>query len=88
MSMLSNSIRPAEHSVLTVQHEDTPAMHKEFKLCGMCARCNIKTYSITYSGHPVFKMVCPDCKTYLTVLKQKAKDRNKEIRLAQLANKK
>jgi len=73
MSMLTNSIRPAEHSALATQCEATQAMHEEFKLRGICARCNTKTYSITYSGHPIFKMVCPGCKAVLAAQRQQRK---------------
>ena len=84
MSMLSNSIRPASSNVIKLGNPPYSA----YKLQGLCARCKSASYQCVNIQHPVFKMVCPECKTYLTVLKQKAKDRNKEIRLAQLANKK
>jgi len=84
MSMLTNSIRPASSKTINIS---SPA-YSAYKLQGFCARCKSASYQCVNIQHPIFKMVCPDCRTYLTELKQKAIDRNKEIRLAQLASKK
>jgi hypothetical protein len=83
MSLLTNSIRPQHKSVSV----SGPA-YSAYKLMGSCSRCSSRTYQTTNMGHPIFKMVCPDCRAYLTELKQQAARRNEEARMAQLASKK
>ena len=85
MSTLTNSIRPsaAGKSISTAG----PA-YSAYKLRGICARCSSSSYQTANSGHHIFKMVCPDCKIYLTELKQKIMKRNAEAAAANLASKK
>ncbi len=75
MTLLTNSMRP--------QHKSTnvagPA-YSAYKLRGICSRCSSSSYQTVNSGHPIFKMVCPVCKAYLTELKlRKQLDKNSSV---------
>lgn len=73
MSSLTNSLRPTEQV-----NKPAGADYSAYKLRGICARCSVKSYQTTYNSHPIFKIVCPDCKAYLVKLKQQSIMRNAE----------
>lgn len=83
MSTLTNSLRPTGQTSKPISH----AYHAH-RLQGSCTKCGSRSYQIVNIRHPIFKMVCPDCRTYLTELRQQAAQRNKEAAAANLANKK
>lgn len=68
MSMSTNSPRPNQEGKST---STAGPAYSAYKLRGICSRCSSSSYQTVNSGHPIFKMVCPDCKAYLTELKQR-----------------
>jgi len=83
MSMSTNALRPTG----VTKNTHSPA-YSAYKLRGICARCHSTSYQTANSGHPIFKMVCPDCRAYLAEIKRQVVLRNKQIVAANLASKK
>ena len=56
--------------------------YSAYKLMGSCSKCSSQSYQTVATGHPIFKMACPQCKAWLDERKAKAKqakqaDKNK-----------
>ena len=82
MSTMTNAMRPTNKPAV----KSSPA-YAAFKLMGSCTKCGDRSHQTVNIGHPIFKLVCPTCRAYLTEIKQRAIERNKEVRLAAYADK-
>ncbi len=79
---MTNAMRPTNKPAV----KSSPA-YAAFKLMGSCTKCGDRSHQTVNIGHPIFKLVCPTCRAYLTEIKQRAIERNEEVRLAAYADK-